>query len=111
VNYTTYTVQTNFGCSGVTEYGPTSVNLVSNITLPDNTSYSFAYEVTPGDTHTPHYVTGRMASATLPTGGTITYNYTGSNNGVICADGTAAGLTRATPDGTWTYTRSGSDPA
>jgi len=110
VNYTAYTVQTNFGCSGVTEYGPTSVNLVSNITLPDNTSYNFAYEVTPGDAHTPHYVTGRMASVTLPTGGTISYNYTGSNNGVICADGTAAGLTRTTPDGAWTYTRSGSDP-
>ncbi len=110
VNYTAYTVQTNFGCSGITDYPPTSANLVSSITLPDNTSYSFTYEVTPGDNHTPHYVTGRLASLTLPTGGTISYSYTGGNNGIICADGTAAGLTRQTPDGTWTYTRSGSDP-
>lgn len=111
VDYTAYTVQTNFGCPGITDYPPTSVNLVSSITLPDNTSYNFTYEVTPGDNHTPHYVTGRMASLTLPTGGTISYNYTGGNNGIICADGTAAGLTRTTPDGAWTYTRSGSDPA
>src|SRR5207244_459561 len=46
VNYTAYTVQTNFGCSGITDYPPTSANLVSSITLPDNTSYSFTYEVT-----------------------------------------------------------------
>jgi len=107
VNYTTYTVQTNFGCSGISEYGPNSVDLVSSIVLPDNTSYSFTYEVTPGDAHSPHYVTGRLASITLPTGGTISYGYTGGNNGIICADGTTAGLTRTTPDGTWTYTRSG----
>ena len=36
---------------------------------------------------------------------------TGGNNGIISADGSAAGLTRVTPDGTWTYARSGSDPA
>src|SRR6266480_2338508 len=33
VNYTAYTVQTNFGCSGITDYPPTSANLVSSITL------------------------------------------------------------------------------
>ena len=107
LKYTAYTVQTNFGCAGVSEYPATSVNLVSEIDLPDTTKYSFTYEPTPG---APANVTGRLASVTLPTGGTISYTYTGGSNGIICADGTAAGLTRQTPDGTWTYTRSGSDP-
>ena len=108
VNYTAYTVQTNFGCSGITEYGPASGNLISEIDLPDGTKYTFSYELTPGSSTN---VTGRLASVTLPTGGTISYGYTGGSNGIICADGTAAGLTRTTPDGTWTYTRSGSDPS
>jgi RHS repeat-associated protein len=106
VNYGTYTVQTNFGCSGIVEYGATQQYLVSSITLPDNTSYSFTYETTPG--YAPH-VTGRLASVTLPTGGTITYSYSGGSNGVICQDGSVPTLTRTvnpggggTP-GTWTY--------
>jgi len=110
VNYTTFTVQTNFGCGGssaVAEYGPTQVSLVSSITLPDNTSYSFNYEPTPGHSGN---VTGRLASVTLPTGGMILYSYSGGSNGITCTDGSAAGLNRQTPDGTWTYTRSGSSP-
>lgn len=51
----------------------------------------------------PHNVTGRLASVTLPTGGAINYTYTGGSNGISCADGSAATLTRTTPDGTWTY--------
>jgi len=50
-------------------------------------------------------VTGRLASVTLPTGGTINYAYTGPNNSINCVDGTTAGLTKTTTDGTWTYTR------
>jgi RHS repeat-associated protein len=111
VNYTPVTIQTNFGCPGVAEAGPYADYLPGSLALPDGTSYNFTYEVTPGDIHTPHYVTGRLASVTLPTGGTISYTYTGGNSGVICADGSPAGLTRTTPDGTWTYTRSGSAPA
>jgi RHS repeat-associated protein len=105
VNYTNYTVRTNFGCSGssaVAEYGPASVSLVSSIQLPDGTSYSFTYEPTAGYSGD---VTGRLASVTLPTGGTISYTYTAGSNGITCADGSAAGLTRTTPDGTWTYAR------
>lgn len=108
--YTAYTVQTKFGCSGVSEYGPTSVNLVSEIDLPDynastnpNARYTFGYEGTPGVSGN---VTGRVASVTLPTGGTISYAYSGGGtgvNGITCADGSAATLTRTTPDGTWTY--------
>jgi RHS repeat-associated protein len=104
INYGTYTVRTNFGCSGITEFGPTTEYLVNSITLPDSTlTYSFTYEPTPGYTGD---VTGRLKSVTLPTGGSITYAYTGSNNGIECLDGSAAGLTRTpNPGGEWTYTR------
>jgi RHS repeat-associated protein len=103
MKYTSYTVRTNFGCSGVSEYGPTAQDLVSEIDLPDGTKYTFAYEATPsysGD------VTGRLASVTLPTGGTISYTYTGGSNGIVCADGSTATLGRQTPDGTWSYAHS-----
>jgi len=105
VTYSAYTVQTAFGCSGVSEYGPTAVSLASSISLPDGSSYSFQYEATPG---APANVTGRVRSITLRTGGTITYVYTGGNNGIECVDGSTAGLTRTTLDGSNTYSRSGS---
>ena len=103
LNYKNYTVQTKFLCSGASEYGPLSQSLVDNIALPDGTSYVIGYETTPGDTHSPHYVTGRIAPVQLPTRGTISYTYTGGNNGINCTDGSAATLTRTTPDGTWKY--------
>lgn len=107
VSYSNYTVKTNFGCTGITEYGPTSNSLPSTITLPDGSSYQFTYESTPGfsgDT------TGRLASIKLPTGGTISYSYSGGSNGITCADGSTATLKRTTPDGIWNYahTESGS---
>ncbi|MGC1485243.1 MAG: hypothetical protein WA789_15735, partial [Candidatus Acidiferrum sp.] len=48
-----------------------------------------------------------------PTGGTITYTYTGGSSGnITCADGSAATLTRAAnPGGTWTYAHSESGTA
>jgi RHS repeat-associated protein len=102
MKYTSYTVQTAFGCSAIAEFPATSENLVSEIDLPDGSKYSFTYEPTPGVSG---HVTGRLASVTFPTGGTITYAYTGGSNGIICTDGSASGLTRQTPDGTWTYAR------
>lgn len=107
INYKQYTVSPLFGCSGFTQWGPNSEYLVDNIQLPDGKTYNFTYEVTPADAHTPHYVTARIASAKLPTGGTISYTYSGGNNGIECSDGSAAGLSpRSTPDGSWVYTRS-----
>ena len=105
INYTALTVQTAFGCSGITEYGATVQNLISGITLPDGSSYSFTYEATPN--HSPN-VTGRLASVTLPTGGTIGYAYSGASNGITCADGTAETLKRTTPDSAnpWIYVHS-----
>src|SRR5271157_5970007 len=95
IKYLSYNIKTNFGCSGVTEYSASNVSLVSEIDLPDGTKYSFTYEPTVGNSG---YVTGRIASVTLPTGGTITYTYAGSNNGMTCADGSTATLKRYTPD-------------
>jgi hypothetical protein len=111
VNYTQYTVATNFGISGIAEYGALSNALVSSITLPDGSHYSFTYEKTPGTctplsgTYSSNCVTGRMASITLPTGGTVTYGYTGGSNGIL-SDGSTAGVTRTlSPGGLWQYSR------
>jgi RHS repeat-associated protein len=109
-NFASYTLQTNFGCPGISEFGPGSNLLVSSISLPDGTAYSFTYEPTPGVSGA---VTGRIASVTLPTGGTISYQYTGGdyNTGIFCADGSTSGLIKTTPDGQWTYVRSSAGPA
>jgi len=71
VSYASYTVTTNFGCPNTTEYSHASY-LADRVTLPDNTYYQFTYEKT---TSTSASVTGRLASVTLPTGGTISYTY------------------------------------
>jgi len=108
VSYVSYTIITNFACSGVGEYNVANIYLVDKITLPDSSFYQFKYEQTPGDNNTNH-VTARLASVTLPTGGSITYAYQGSNDGIVCADGSTLGLQRTlSPGGTWTYTRTGS---
>ena len=105
VQYEAYPIQTAFGCSGVKEFSNVgqsgNILLLTSIRLPDGTFYTFNYETTPGNSN---YYTGRIKSVTLPTGGQITYNYTGSNYGISCTDGSTTGLTRTlTPGGTWTY--------
>ena len=116
VTLETLSIKTNFGCSGVTEYTGTA-SVPSAIKLPDGTEYQFTYETTPANSG---FYTGRLASVTLPTGGTISYAYTGSNDGINCADGTAMGMTRTVnpgsnfpqqPSGTWTFARTGSSGA
>ena len=104
ISYKAYTVQTAFGCSGVTEYPATAASLVDRITLADGRFYAFTYETTPGLSGR---VTARLASITLPTGGVISYAYSGgcSGAGGINADGTVGSMTRTTSDGTRTYTR------
>jgi RHS repeat-associated protein len=104
--YEFVTVQTNFGCSGVTEYSGTNVRLISEIDLPNGQKYSFGYEPTPGNASA---VTGRLQTITSPAGGTITYQYPGANGGINCSDGSALALTRIVNDGTsaatWNYSR------
>jgi YD repeat-containing protein len=108
ITYAPYTVQTTFGCAGVSEYPATSASLIDRITYPDGNYYRLAYETTPGYANS---VTGRIASITLPTGGTISYTYTGTHDGMDCASGTTIGFTKTTPDGTWTYSRDASGQA
>jgi RHS repeat-associated protein len=108
VSYKSYTVKTAFGCAGVAEYPATAIYLVDKVTLPDNSFYQFTYEATPGAAGD---VTGRIHSVALPTGGTVTYAYTGGSNGIVCTDGSTSGFTRTTvaagssPGSTWTYAR------
>jgi hypothetical protein len=106
VTYKTYSIQTKFSCTGVGEYSASNVPLVDKITYQDGTFYQFVYEYTPGSTTT---YTGRLASVTLPTSGTISYTYQGGSNGITCADGSTGGFKRYTPDtGTsvyWNYSR------
>jgi RHS repeat-associated protein len=110
VTYVTKMVQTAFNCPNISDYGPISNNLVDRITLPDNSYYQFTYEAT---TQGSNNVTGRIASVRLPTGGTISYAYTGgdTSKGVFCADGSTSGFDRTTPDTPsgqhWNYSRSG----
>ncbi|HVG90777.1 MAG TPA: hypothetical protein VNB54_04740, partial [Alphaproteobacteria bacterium] len=107
VNYASYTVQTNFGCSGINEFPATAASLVRSVVYPDGSTFTFTYEPTPGF----GTVTGRIASITLSTGSTISYIHTGGNNGIVCADGSTAGLSRITDDGVTQYARSGSGTA
>ncbi len=99
MTFQTFTVSTNFGCQYATQFPPTPEYLVNAIILPDSTQYSFTYDSS-----------GRVRSVTLPLPNNpqITYSYSGGTNGELC-DGSTAALTRTTPDGTWTYVRSGSN--
>src|SRR5271155_3618741 len=79
----------------------TSNPLVKSIELPDGTEYQFTYEQTPtaaactplSGTYSANCVTGRIASVSLPTGGEITYTYSGGSTGIE-SDGSTAGLTQ-----------------
>jgi len=102
VNYTAETLATKFGCSNVKDFPATSgYNFPTSVNLPDGSSYTFTYESQLSNT-----ITGRMASITYPNGRKISYQYTGPNNGINCADGSTAGLTRTvTGDAVYQYTR------
>ena len=112
MSYKQYTVNTNFGCSGIAEYN-FSQPLPDKLTLPDGTYYQFQYESTVGGSG---QVTGRLTQVTLPTGGSIRYTYPivtvngVQHNGINCSDGSAPAtnpsLTRVvSPGGTWQYAR------
>ena len=108
VYFKTYTVATHFQCPNIGEAGATNYDLVDHITYSTGASYSIQYEVAQGVQAIGYGppVTGRLASVTLPTGGTISYQYSGGcNNSGINPDGTPAILTRTTTDGSKTYSR------
>jgi len=98
VSYIQYAgVATQYGCGNDFFFnGIPGTSLPSTITYADGSKYSFAYEAS---SKYSGYTTGRITSVTLPTGGTISYAYQGSNSGVFCSDLTTANMTRTTPDG------------
>lgn len=102
VTYTLETLRTAFSCPGVTDFPATgNYPFPTKITLADTSSYSFTYESQIAGT-----ITGRLASVTYPNGRVVSYQYTGPNNGINCADGSTAGLTRTvTGDAVYQYTR------
>src|SRR5260370_18114625 len=107
LNLAPFNVKTNFGCPGVIE-DSTTLTLPTSLVLPNNQTYTFTYEPTPGN---PGYYTGRIQRVTLPTGGYYEYDYTGANDGTSCSDGSTTGLNEAVSDGTntatWNFVRSG----
>jgi len=112
VNYSAYTLVTNFGCSNIAEVGPVpNMYLATSITTPTGGAYSIGYETTPNYSSTkypPPYTTGRIASITLPSGGSISYAYSGGNNGINCTSQVIPTLVRTISDNNgnvskWTY--------
>ena len=87
-------------CPGNTNTTVSEFNVLTNITFADGSPLSVGWEETSGTNPNggPCY-TGRLASLSLPTGGTITYGYSGTNN----IDNTPSHMTRTTSDGTWQY--------
>lgn len=101
---TPFTIWTAFGCGSSSEDNPSPTSnfpFATSVSFPDNTTLTLGWEKY--YTNSADY-TGRLASLTLPTGGTISYAYSGGTNGINCSDGTPATMNRTTPDGMWTYT-------
>jgi RHS repeat-associated protein len=105
VTYKSVTIQSAWGCTGVAEYPATAKTLIDKITLADGTYYQFFYEATPNGSGNS---TGRISSVSLPTGGSISYTYTGGDTGkgIFCIDGSTAGFNRVSAQsGTVQYSR------
>jgi RHS repeat-associated protein len=102
--------KTNFGCEYVVDQTGNSA-LLSSLTVPGSGQYSFTYEPTPGYDGT--YVTGRIATITFPSGGSIQYSYSGGNNGFDCTTGVVPEVTVSLIEnnatmGTYTYVNNNS---
>jgi RHS repeat-associated protein len=110
LSFSSFNIKTNFGCSGVSEYNATGVNLPIKLDIPTpggtSLEYLFSYEATPQ--HSGYY-TGRIKTVTLPTGGYYEYDYGSNNDGINCSDGTTVNMNRTVSDGTnsktWSFVR------
>jgi len=109
-------IRTNFACGLYTDLA-TSLPLTTSLTTPDGGQYQFAYEPTPNgngftNTNPPTYFTGRLAKITFPSGGSISYVYSGGHNGFSCSiPGWVPTITVTVNDNngnnnTWTYINS-----
>ena len=104
LTYTSLNIGSTFNCinsAGVQDPDdetPGPVEMLTSITIPTapSTQYTIAYEPTPGKSG---YFTGRIAQITLPTGGSISYSYSGGNEGINCNYGTVPTLTVTVNDG------------
>jgi hypothetical protein len=93
---TNLTLKTAYSC-GITDINnSSSTALTSGFSFPDGTSLGLTYETTPG--FSPK-VTGRLSKLTLREGGTITYTYGGTHNGIDCTYQTVPTLTRTLGNG------------
>jgi YD repeat-containing protein len=99
ITNTSMSVASNFACSGIGDYAA-STSLPTTLSFPDGTTLGIAYEGMVGQ---PGFYTGRIGEITLRQGGTVTYAYTGSNNGINCTYQMPNGMTRTTSDGTTKY--------
>ena len=104
ITYTTYNFLGNFGCpNGGDALKPNQTAVFpTKVTYPDGGVLYLTYEQSFGKDST--WTTGRLKTLTLPTGGLVTYAYSGGSNGINCIDGSPATMTRTTSDGTTTYT-------
>jgi RHS repeat-associated protein len=107
VNYSSYNQQTTFACTGTTDLSGAQVYLPSSVSTPTG-NFQLYYEPTPGH---PSNVTGRIAKIVFPTGGYVSYSYTGgvNNVGLNCHSYVVPALTRTLYDNVsnstyaWTY--------
>jgi RHS repeat-associated protein len=112
VSYTEHNFKTNFGCGH--DQSASNVYYATSISTPTGAAYTIAYEQTPngnGFTNNGTYYTGRITKITLPSGGYVSYGYSGGNNGLNCNSNVVPTLTRTINDnngnnGTWTYVNS-----
>lgn len=108
LNLASINVKTNFGCSGVIEFPGHALTLPTSLVLPNNQTYTFTYEPTPGNSG---YYTGRIQRVTLPTGGYYEYDYGTTGDGTSCVDGSTVAMNEVVSDGTntatWKYSGGG----
>ncbi len=80
IAYQSFNVKSNFNCSGLgfkyADYSVSATSLPISITDPSGAVTKIGYEATPGYSG---YITGRLASITYGSGGSISYAY--SQNG------------------------------
>jgi RHS repeat-associated protein len=98
---TAETLRTAFGCTPTITEQNASGSLITEVSYPDGSNIQLTYEGTPG--YSGDY-TGRINVITLRTGGTVTYTYSGGNEGINCTYGVPPAMTRQTSEGTWKYT-------
>lgn len=106
VQTTEYNFVTAFGCAGITDGNISNwFDVPTSIPTPIG-NYSISYEET-GTGNT----TGRVSSITYPSGGSISYGYSGGNNGINCKSGVVPVLTVTRNDNNghsdkWSYVNS-----